>query len=106
MVVIVVRSQNSLLAEVSEVFQNCVFDSMCQETWVSGSIGTQFPLIYCLDWTAGILRGCGLQNPATVINIFAFYCVGIPTAVLFGFHYNKGAMVTGLFLILSFSHHQ
>ncbi|KAG6557727.1 hypothetical protein Mapa_000493 [Marchantia paleacea] len=39
-----------------------------------------------------ILRGCGLQNPATVINIFSFYCVGIPSAVFFGFYYKWGAM--------------
>ncbi|KAL2620988.1 hypothetical protein R1flu_001193 [Riccia fluitans] len=43
----------------------------------------------------GVLRGCGLQDPATIATIFAFYGIGVPSAILFGFYFKLGAK--GLF---------
>ncbi|KAL3681062.1 hypothetical protein R1sor_024018 [Riccia sorocarpa] len=43
----------------------------------------------------GVLRGCGLQDPATIVTIFAFYGIGVPSAVLFSFYFKWGAK--GLF---------
>ncbi len=40
--------------------------------------------------TAGVARGCGWQEYAAYANLGAFYCIGMPTAVIlaFVFHLN------------------
>ncbi|CAG98761.1 MATE family efflux transporter [Kluyveromyces lactis] len=44
--------------------------------------------------TAGCLRGQGQQKIGGYINVFAFYCIGIPVSYLLTFHYGFG--VSGL----------
>ncbi|CCD24473.1 Erc1p NDAI_0D01590 [Naumovozyma dairenensis CBS 421] len=44
--------------------------------------------------TAGCLRGQGRQKIGGYINLFAFYCVGIPMAYLLAFKFNMG--ISGL----------
>ena len=46
--------------------------------------------------TAGCLRGQGRQKIGGYINIFAFYCIGIPMSYLFTFHLDFG--VAGLWM--------
>ncbi|KAB2619970.1 MATE efflux family protein 5-like [Pyrus ussuriensis x Pyrus communis] len=41
---------------------------------------------------SGAARGCGWQNLCVVINLGAYYVVGIPTAVLFAFFLHIGGM--------------
>ena len=47
--------------------------------------------------TTGAARGCGWQNLCAVINLGAYYAVGIPSALLFAFVLHFGGTV-GLFL--------
>lgn len=42
----------------------------------------------------GAARGCGWQNIYTIINLGAYYLVGIPCAVLFAFICSYGGMVS------------
>ncbi|TVU07653.1 hypothetical protein EJB05_41018 [Eragrostis curvula] len=45
---------------------------------------------------SGAARGCGWQKVCSVINLFAYYAVGLPSAVTFAFVLNIGGM--GLWL--------
>lgn len=48
---------------------------------------------------AGVLRGSGKQKIGAVCNLFSYYVVGIPAAVILAFHYGLGAK--GLWLGLT-----
>ena len=37
------------------------------------------------DLSAGVARGCGWQHLAAWTNLIAFYLIGMPLALLFGF---------------------
>ncbi|KQJ82173.1 protein DETOXIFICATION 16 isoform X1 [Brachypodium distachyon] len=41
---------------------------------------------------SGILRGCGFQKIGAIINLSAYYLVGIPAALCFAFLYHFGGM--------------
>lgn len=41
---------------------------------------------------SGVLRGTGKQKLGAACNLFSYYVVGIPLAILFGFYYNLGAI--------------
>ncbi|KAJ0039118.1 hypothetical protein Pint_22183 [Pistacia integerrima] len=41
---------------------------------------------------SGAARGCGWQNLCALINLGAYYVVGIPSAVLFAFYFHIGGM--------------
>ncbi|XP_031281300.1 protein DETOXIFICATION 16-like [Pistacia vera] len=41
---------------------------------------------------SGAARGCGWQNLCALINLGAYYGVGIPSAVLFAFYFHIGGM--------------
>ncbi|KAL4342283.1 hypothetical protein GQ457_08G006690 [Hibiscus cannabinus] len=36
---------------------------------------------------SGVVRGCGWQNWAVIVNLGTFYCIGMPIAVLIGFKF-------------------
>ncbi|KAJ6770374.1 MULTIDRUG RESISTANCE PROTEIN [Salix purpurea] len=45
---------------------------------------------------AGVIRGCGWQNLAVIVNVVAFFCIGMPIATLLGFKfklYSKGLWI-------------
>ena len=49
-----------------------------------------FDALCCVS--TSILRGCGRQSVAAPIVVFAYYCVGIPSALLLAFKTSLGAM--------------
>lgn len=52
---------------------------------------------------SGTARGCGWQKIGAVVNLGAYYVLGVPTALLMGFVYHLGGKVS--LYITSLSHH-
>lgn len=48
---------------------------------------------------AGVARGCGWQDVAAWTNLVAFYMIGVPLALLFGFKLGLHEQVSNLFLL-------
>lgn len=42
---------------------------------------------------SGIARGCGWQTIGAYVNLAAFYCIGVPCAIILGFVFHMKAKV-------------
>lgn len=50
---------------------------------------------------SGIVRGCGWQKIGAIVNLGAYYLVGIPCALLFTFDFGLGGKVRTIYTLSS-----
>lgn len=62
----------------------------CLKWWILYVL-PRFVFMFC--WNIGAARGCGWQNFCAIMNLVAYYIVGIPCALLFAFVLHVGGMV-------------
>ncbi|XP_078157571.1 protein DETOXIFICATION 16-like isoform X5 [Carex rostrata] len=70
------------------------------ETEVVKYVSAMMPVLAASDFMdgiqctlSGVARGCGWQNICSIINLGAYYLVGIPSAVVFAFFLHFGGQV-------------
>lgn len=78
-------------------FRNQIAHAFSNETDVIKLVVSTLPLLACMQLfdafnasTAGCLRGQGRQKIGGYINLFAFYCIGIPMAKFLTFNMELG----------------
>ena len=89
-------------------FRNQIASLFSKEVDVVDLVVSTLPLLALMQIfdafnasTAGCLRGQGRQKIGGYINLFAFYCVGIPMANYLTFH--RGLGISGLWIGISFA---
>ncbi|CAL9728200.1 ethionine resistance-conferring protein 1 [Monosporozyma unispora] len=87
-------------------FRSKIASLFSNESAVVELVVSTLPLLACMQIfdafnasTAGCLRGQGRQKIGGYINLFAFYCIGIPMSNYLTFHCNLG--ISGLWLGIS-----
>ncbi|CAL9733587.1 ethionine resistance-conferring protein 1 [Monosporozyma servazzii] len=87
-------------------FRTKIASLFSNESAVVQLVVSALPLLACMQLfdafnasTAGCLRGQGRQKIGGYINLFAFYCIGIPMSYYLTFHCNLG--INGLWLGIS-----
>lgn len=89
-------------------FRNQIASLFSKEADVTELVVSTLPLLALMQIfdafnasTAGCLRGQGRQKIGGYINLFAFYCIGIPMASYLTFH--RGLGISGLWIGISFA---
>lgn len=95
-------------------FKKQIAKMFSSEPDVISLVVSSLPILACMQLfdafnasTAGCLRGQGRQRIGGYINMFAFYCLGVPMAYLLAFNFNLGVGglwigITSALVVMSF----